>query len=56
MSKLINGVNVYLDSTYADHENLVDVERRIKELTLEYNAMIETICEDAKEILKNKFA
>lgn len=56
ISKLIKGLNLYLDSTYADHESLVDVERRIKELTLEYNQLIETICEDAKDILKNKFS
>eukprot|EP00347_Sterkiella_histriomuscorum_P011164 403373507 len=56
ISKFIQGLNVYLDSTYADHESLVDIERRIKELTLEYKATIEQICEDAKEILKNKFS
>jgi len=49
-------LNVFVDSTYTDHETLVDIERRIKELTLEYNALIERICDDAREILKNKFA
>lgn len=56
ISKLVVAVNTFLDNTYLDHEKLVDVERRIKELRLEYDELINQICEDTKEILKNKYS
>lgn len=40
ISKLVVAVNTFLDNTYLDHEKLVDVERRIKELRLEYDELI----------------
>lgn len=56
ISKLVTAVNSFLDNAYADHEKLVDVERRIKELRLEYEELIAKVCEDTKEILKNKYS
>lgn len=41
IAKLVKSINVLMDNVYADHDTLQDIERRLKDLTVEYNILIE---------------
>ncbi|CDW71764.1 UNKNOWN [Stylonychia lemnae] len=56
IAKLVKEINTFLDSADKDHTILKDVERRIKELQLVYDKLIDDICEDSKNFLKENFS